>query len=200
MGFLFFIGEKKMVLSPILKKLMFVRQFDIDKGKVTLLGQRQIMLDASVLLELQDIDESKLYDVAKKAGFSNIKGIVQHAKVYGRVKEIFSAEITDLGKKIGETDEGTIKTLEEIFDLYGLGEMNIEEIDNDKKQAIVSVRESVIAEEWIGKNKKKSKEAVCSLTAGILAGVFSFIFEKKVDCVEAKCKAQGNSNCLFKVA
>ena len=50
-----------MVLSPIIKKLMFVRQFDIDKGKIELLGGRQIMIHASAVLELQEIDEGKVY-------------------------------------------------------------------------------------------------------------------------------------------
>lgn len=189
-----------MVLSPILKKLMFVRQFDIDKGNINLLGQRQVMLDASVLLELQSIDESKLYDLAKKSAFGNLKGIIQHAKVYGKVKDIFVEEVAILGKKIGETDEGTMKTLQEIFDLYGLGEMVIEKIDNDAKQALVTIRNSVIAEEWRKVNKHSSKEKVCTLTSGVIAGVFSFIFDKKVDCAEIKCKAQGESSCMFKVA
>src|SRR3989344_907314 len=114
-----------MTLSPILKKLMFVRQFDIDQGKIKVLGDREIMLHASALLELQEIDESKVYDVAKKSGKANISGAVAHAKVYGKMKDVFIEEIKQLGKKIGETDEGTIKTLQELFDIYGLGELVI---------------------------------------------------------------------------
>jgi|SRR3989344_2988554 len=189
-----------MPLSEILKRLLFVRQFDIDKGKIVLLGQRQIMLDASVILELQEIDESKMYDIGKKSGFSNIKGFVQHAKVYDKVKDIFIKEVVNLGKKIGETDEGTIKTLQSIFDVYGLGDMSIEKIDNEGKQALIRLKDSAIAEEWINKNKHRSKIPACTLTAGIIAGIFSFIFDKKLDCVEMECKATGKGYCLFKVA
>ncbi len=189
-----------MVFSPLIKKLMFVRQFDIDQGKITMLGDREIMLNASALLALQEIDQTKLYDIAKKSSFKNIAGAVDHAKVYGKVKDVFIGEIADLGKKIGQTDEGTIKTLQEVFNVYGLGELTIQEIENKTKEASVSVKDSTIAEEWIAKNKKKSKEAVCAITAGVIAGVFSFIFGKQVDCMEQKCKAQGSGYCLFKVA
>ena len=71
-----------MVLSPILKKLLFVRQFDIDGGKIKLLGDREIMLNASAILELQSIDESKLYDIAKKSSLKNLVSFVEHAKVF----------------------------------------------------------------------------------------------------------------------
>ena len=188
-----------MTLSPILKKLMFVRQFDIDQGKIKVLGDREIMLHASALLELQEIDESKVYDVAKKSGKANISGAVAHAKVYGKMKDVFIEEIKQLGKKIGETDEGTIKTLQELFDIYGLGELVIADIDNKNKQAIVEIKDSTIADEYLKRKKGPSKGGICAITAGVIAGMFSYIFGKEVDCVEQKCKASGSWNCTFKV-
>jgi predicted hydrocarbon binding protein len=188
-----------MVLSPILKKLLFVRQFDIDGGKIKLLGDREIMLNASAILELQSIDESKLYDIAKKSSLKNLVSFVEHAKVYNKMKDVFITNISRLGRKIGESDEGVIKTLQEIFNVYGLGEMLIQDIDNSSRKAIVAVRESTIAEEWLAKNKKRAKSAVCTLTAGVIAGMFSYIFKKEVDCIEARCKAQGGGHCLFRV-
>jgi len=189
-----------MTLSPILKKLLFVRQFSIDEGKIELLGGREIMLNASAILELQNIDESKLYDLGKKSGFKNISVAVEHAKVYKRIKDVFIDEIADLSKKIGQTDEGTLRMLQEIFNVYGLGEMSIEKIDNKEKEAIVVIRESTIAQEWRSKNRKHSKNPVCTLTAGVIAGVFSYLMGKQIDCVETQCLAQGRSYCAFKVA
>ncbi|MEI6732005.1 MAG: V4R domain-containing protein [archaeon] len=188
-----------MGLSPILKKFLFVRQFDMDNGKVTLLGDRRIMLDASAVLELQDLDETKLYDVGKKSGLQNLSGFVEHAKVYGKMKDVFMSDITMLGKKIGSSDQGAIRTLQDIFNIFGLGEMTIQEIDNSGKKAIISLRESTLASEWTLKYKKSSKNTVCALTAGVIAGMFSYIFGKPVDCIEASCKAQGKGYCLFKV-
>lgn len=188
-----------MPLSPIIKKLLFVRQFDIDEGKIKLLGDREIMLHASALLELQEIDETKLYDIAKQSSLKQLSGAVEHAKVYSKMKDVFIEEIASLGKKIGETDQGVIKTLQEIFEVYGLGQMTIEDIDNSGKKASIIIRDSTIADEWGEKHGGKSKAAICTITAGVLAGIFSYIFGKTVDCVETKCKAEGNSYCMFNI-
>ncbi len=188
-----------MVLSPMLKKLLFVRQFAIEDGKISLLGGREVMLDASALLELQEIDETKLYDIAKKSSFRNLVEFVSHARVYYRVKDAFMQNIYKLGGKIGQNDAGIIKTLQDIFNIYGLGEMSIQNIDNAKKEVLIAIKDSTVAEEWLKKYKARSKIPVCTLTAGILAGMFSYVFNKETDCVELKCKAAGNSYCLFKV-
>ncbi len=178
---------------------MFVRQFDIDKGQIKLLGGREIMLHASAILELQEIDESKIYEAAKQSGMKNLEGAVEHAKVYGKMKDVFLNEISKLGEKIGNNEEGVISTLQEIFNIYGLGEMTIHEIDNKSNKALIIVRDSALAGEYISSKRTKSKTGVCTLTSGVLAGMFSYIFGKKVDCKEEKCKAQGNAYCLFRI-
>lgn len=188
-----------MGLSPILKKLLFVRQFDIEKGKINLLGDKEVMLNASALLEMQDIDETKLYDIAKKSSFKNLVSFVKHAKVYAKVKDVFIGDIARLGRKIGETDEGTISVLQDIFNVYGLGEMMIEKVDNSGHEALVVVRESTMADEWMKSRKERPESPVCAVTAGIIAGIFSYIFNKEVDCAEIKCMARGSPYCLFKV-
>jgi predicted hydrocarbon binding protein len=187
------------MLSPFLQKLLFVNQFGIDKGEINMLGDKLIMLHASAILELQDIDESKLYDIAKKSSLKNLVAFVEHAKVYGKIKNVVIKELIELGQKIGQTDAGTIKTLEDLFNINGLGKMNIKSLDNANKEVIISVLDSTIALEWLEKNKKESKNAVCTLTAGVLAGMFSYIFGEDVDCVEVSCKAKGDNTCEFKV-
>lgn len=187
------------MLSPFLQKLLFVNQFGINKGKISMLGDKLIMLHASAILELQDIDESRLYEIAKKSSLNNLVTFVEHAKVYGKIKNVIIKELVQLGQKIGQTDEGTIKTLENLFDINGLGKINISNLDNVKKEVLINISDSTIAIEWLEKNKKKSKNAVCTLTAGVLAGMFSYIFGEDVDCVEVSCKAKGEDFCEFKI-
>ncbi len=187
------------MLSAFLQKLLFVNQFGIDKGKISLLGDKLIMLHASAILELQDIDETKLYEIAKKSSLNNLVNFVEHAKVYGKIKNVIIKELIELGQKIGQTDEGTIKTLENLFNINGLGKMNINNLDNEKKEALITIIDSTIALEWLEKNKKESKNAACTLTAGVLAGMFSYIFGEDVDCVEISCKAKGDNICEFKI-
>lgn len=186
------------MLSPLLQRLLFVRQFGIDKGKIDILGGRYILLDDASILELQQIDETKLYDLAKKSSFKNLVDFVQHAKVYKNVKETAIIDIARLGKRIGDSDEGSIKTLQEIFNIFGLGELHIIDLNNKDKKAKLRLSDSSIAHVYVERHKK-SKEPVCTITSGILAGMFSFIFDKEVDCVETSCLAQGKQGCEFVV-
>ena len=188
------------MLSAFLQKLLFVKQFSIDKGKIQILGEKQIMLDASALLVLQEIDETKIYTLGKDASMKNLREIVQHAKVYKKVKDVFLAEIAELGKKVGESDAGVITMLEQIFNIFGLGAMTIRNLDNASPSALIHVQDSTLAEEWISYYKKQADSAVCTLTAGVLAGMFSYIFRQNVDCAEMSCKACGQEQCLFKIS
>src|SRR3989338_4885498 len=186
------------MLIQLLQKLLFVRQFSIDNGKIELLGGKYIMLNASALLELQSIDETKIYMLAKESSLSGMKNLVEHAKVYNKIKDLFLRNIAELGRKIGATDEGMIKTLQDIFNLYGLGSLEIIELDNKNKKAVIKIKDSSIAQEYVKKNGK-SKNPVCTLTAGVLAGMFSYIMNQKIECIETKCLAQGASECVFKI-
>lgn len=185
-----------MGLSSFIQKLLFVNQFSVQNGKIKMLGDEYIMLDASDLLVLQEIDESKMYEGFKQNSKSNMKSLVNHAKVYENIKGQALKNVADLSKKIGKSDKGVINTLQDIFNVYGLGEMEITDLNNDKKEAVVIIKKSTLAEEYLNKNKKGSKK-VCTLTAGILAGMFSFLFKADVDCFEKECLVQGKGKCLF---
>lgn len=184
------------MLSPLLKKLLFVRQFSIAEGKINILGIRHSMLTTDALLELQDIDNTKLYDLMKDSTFRQLSEFVEHAKVYSQLKNTIFQNIAKLSSKLGGGEEGMLKTLQEIFDIYGLGNLVIANLDNQKKQAFVRVYESSIAQSYLEK-KGKSQTPVCTITAGVLAGIFSYLFKKDVNAVEGKCLAKGNSFCEF---
>lgn len=186
-----------MALSSLLQRLLFVNQFNIINGKIEILGNRYIMLDASDLLVLQDIDKTKMYNVAKDNSKSGIKNLVEHVSVYKGIKDQSLKNIAELSKKIGKTDDGVIKTLQSLFEIYGLGKLEIINLDNDKKKVLIRVKDSSMANSQL--KKSKSKIPVCTLTSGILAGIFSYIFKKDVDCVEKKCLAKGEEICEFMI-
>lgn len=187
------------MIGPFLQKLMFVRQFGIANGKIDLLGQNYVMLDALALYEIQKIDQTKLYETLKNSALKNLNETVEYAKVYKNVKDVFMESIVKLGNKIGQSDEGTLMTLKEVFNVYGLGNLEIVNLDNTKKQATLRLNDSTLATEY-KKKYSKSKTPVDIVAAGILAGIFSYVFKKKVDCVEKKCLATGDSYCEFFVA
>lgn len=183
------------MLSALLQRLMFVNQFKMSEGKIEVLGIRYAMLNASDLLCLQEIDESKMYASMKGNSKKDLKELINHAKVYKGLKNESIKNIVDLSKKIGKSDEGAVKVIQDLFELYGLGKMKIVHLDNNLKKASIEVVDSTLA--FARLKEGKSKKPVCTVISGILAGIFSFLFKKDVDCIEKKCSAQGNSSCFF---
>jgi predicted hydrocarbon binding protein len=47
---------------------------------------------------------------------------------------------------------------------------------------------------------EKANKPVCYITAGIIAGLFSAVLDKKVSVKERKCKAVGDNFCEFEVS
>jgi predicted hydrocarbon binding protein len=187
-----------MALSSLLQKLLFVNQFNIIDGKVEILGNRYIMLDANDLLILQEIDKTKTYSTAKNMSKNNLKNLVDHASVYKGIKDQSLKNIAELSKKIGKTDDGVIKTLQSLFEVYGLGKLEIVNLDNAGKKVTLRIKGSSLALAQLEKGKVKT--TVCTLTCGVLAGIFSYIFKKDVDCSETKCIAKGDDICEFMVS
>ena len=184
------------MLSQFLQRLMFVKQFEINNGRINILGEDYVMVNSASLAALQEIDQEEVYNAGKKASKNDLDKFAKHANVYKNIKSQELANIASLARKIGQTDEGTIKTLETVFEIYGLGKLNVITIDNEKKTALIRIPDSTIASTY----KKKSKSPVCSFTSGVLAGIFSFIFKKDVNCREKQCKGKGDSTCEFEIA
>lgn len=184
------------MLSPLLKKLLFVRQFNMSEGKIEILGCRHVMMSDAAILDLQNIDKTKFYDLMKGVTLEQIHDFVEHAEVYKNLKDTSLGDIANLSRKLGSS-EGIVNTLKEIFEIYGLGDMEIASLDNSQKQAVVRVNQSSIANAYIKKNRKKSDKPVCVITAAVLAGLFSYLFQKQVNAAEVKCQAKGNNYCEF---
>jgi predicted hydrocarbon binding protein len=182
-----------MPLSNFLQKLLFVNEFRVKDGEIVLLKDKYIMLNAANLISLQEIDPEKLYGASKKSSKKDMDKMVKYANVYKKIKNQELKNIASLTKKIGKTDDGVTKTLETIFEVYGLGKLQIYDLDSTKKIAQIKIPNSTLAE------GQKSDAPMCSITAGILAGIFSFIFNKDVDCIETKCRAMGDEFCKFEI-
>lgn len=161
-------GARTAMLSSFVKKLMFARQFDMAEGRISVLGVNQVMLPADLLQYLAEHDPKAFYSF---------------------VKQSVKKDITAYAKKIGSDAAGIMNSIGEIFEMFGVGMLHIESIDAKKASASLRVDKSPFAE--------KSSKPHCLLTAGVLAGMFSFGMEKDVDCKEVKCIAAGASYCQF---
>ena len=101
------------MLSPFLKKLIFVRQFFIMDGKIEILGEKQIMLPFDAVSHLQN---DKTFEIMN-----------QEMK---RVMDYYA-------KKMGANPSGMIKTVQDIYETMGLGKMQIIKLDNVKKEIVI---------------------------------------------------------------
>ncbi|MBS3124867.1 hypothetical protein J4211_01275 [Candidatus Woesearchaeota archaeon] len=144
------------MLSPFLKKLLFARQLDLSDGKIEILGKKQVMLPAEVLVALQSVDPKKSYTLVKKT---------------------INSSMEDYAKKVGSTSEGLLKVLEEIFETFGLGKPEINALDNSKKTASIKIRDCPLRNPSV---KLGPEHGI--LPCAALAGMFSFLFKTNMDC------------------
>ena len=101
------------MLSPFLKKLLFVRQFFMTDGKIEVLGEKQVMLPFSAMMNLQN---ASTFDLVSK----DMKAVMQ-----------------SYGKKMGSSSSGMVKTVQDIYETTGLGKMEIIKLDADKKETVL---------------------------------------------------------------
>jgi len=160
------------MLSPFLKKLLFVRQFLIDNGKIEILGESHIMLPSDLLAELQAINKEKVHSLVKKHIHSTM--------------ETYS-------KKMGSTTQGLLKSSQDIFETFGLGQFQILKLDNTKKSAVVTISKSSIFDSG---NKLKIKEADRCILEASLEGMFHFLFKTEVK-VTGKSNGRGSKQFII---
>ena len=101
------------MLSPFLKKLLFVRQFFITDGRIEILGEKQVMLPFSAIMELQTDNSFEILNREVK-----------------KVMEYYA-------KKIGASPGGMIQSVQDIYETMGLGKMQIIKLDADHKEVVL---------------------------------------------------------------
>jgi hypothetical protein len=138
------------MLSSFLKKLLFARQFFMTDGKIEVLGKRQVMLPADVI------------DIFTKSGKADA----------GAIKEAVKKDMTEYAKKVGGSSEGMLNNITYIFETFGLGRLEIVDLDNKNKRCIVRIHNPTLKGGTV--------------TSSMLSGTFSFLFGKEVDAEERK--------------
>ena len=104
------------MLSPFLKKLLFVRQFIMTDGKIEVLGQQQVMLPLTALASMQN---DQTFDLISR-----------------EMKKSMEA----YGKKMGGSANGMVKTVQDIYETTGLGKMEILKLDTAGKKVILRMQ------------------------------------------------------------
>ena len=113
--------------------------------------------------------------------------------LYYSVKEGIKKRLkTDFEKDFGVRGEKGLEFMETFFTASGWGKLERNDLDFEKKYAIVNVTNSPVANEC-----PKCELPVDTFLRGVIAGIFSIYFDTDVDCVEIKCSAQNQKSCEF---
>ena len=162
------------MLSNFIKKLLFARQFYMNDGNIEVMKIKQVMLSSAVIHELNS------------------------PMVYNAVKENIRKEFHEIANNFGSERTDLLKSVEDIFEVYGLGKLEISKIDENGKSASLNLFNSSIAHAHNSKNLN-SDAPVCFLTSAVIAGIFSFLFDDDVNCTEKRCFGKGDEYCEFVV-
>ena len=160
------------MLSAFIKKLLFASEFMFDEGRVEMLGERQVMIPSALLTRLQDIDPEKAYKIGH---------------------EVMKQETDSVTKRIGNSKAEILTAMKEFFETLGLGNLEVADIDMLKKRAIIRIHDSPIA---LAHAICKKKDG-CRITAGMLSGMFTSIFDEEAIAQEKFCVLAGNAYCEF---
>lgn len=163
------------MLSEFLKRLLFARQFSFINGHIDLFGKSQVLLSSEMAVAVQESNPSKFYETIKRTTMKDIE-------FYAR--------------KLGVSVANMQPSVKNIFETYGLGSLDIVHLDANKKSAILIVKDSAIATTYVNM-KKRSAKPVCISTAGVLAGIMSYVFSTDVEAKETKCAVKGDPYCEF---
>jgi predicted hydrocarbon binding protein len=160
------------MLSEFLKRLMFGRQFSMDEGKIKVIGSRHIMYPLHVMKRISKMDRDGIYLAVKK-------GMIE--------------ELNKNPGIIGIKNLHPEYSIVNFFETIGVGTMSIVSFDIEKKEAVVRVYDHDFKQLYSG-------DKICdSFTAGIIAGMFSFLMSDLVECKEMICSESGSEFCQFEI-
>ena len=162
------------MFSDFVKRLLFAREFIIFNGRNEVLGERQSLVPVQLLIQLADVNSKMAYNIAR---------------------DVMKEEMTKFAEKIGTSIPDIITNIKDFYDLLGLGSMEIASMNLIAKKATVRIKDNPIAL----KHLIEKKEVECKLIEGILAGIFTAIFEKECDVEENKCISKGDAYCEFNI-
>jgi len=164
-------------MYDIVKKLLFARELNLEKGKISLLGHTIIMAPVSSFIELR----------------KQLSKIGAAALLYRSCKESGIGYMDTLIKKFSmKRSRDLIEWGMNTISLAGWGEVEVINFNEDKKMSIARLKESAFA-----RNYGRSKEPVDDIFRAYFAATGVIVFKTNVDVIETKCISMGNNVCEF---
>ena len=163
--------------NKIFKELKFVP----EKGGFFYNEVRYLLIRPETLAAFQKAIEEEIGEKASRILFeSGFQGGSLSSKKY---REVF-----------GFSDEEIIRFMMDMGSQIGWGRFELERFDSAKKRLVLKVYHSPFAESY-----GSSSKPVCHLIRGVLGGVASVVFGRKVEPEELSCLAKGDGCCRFEI-
>jgi len=164
------------VENQILKELIF----DSEEGGLFFKEVRYLLVRPETLAALQKAAEKEFGEKASQILYqSGYEGGSLSSKRY---REVF-----------GFSDKEIIHFMVEMGPQIGWGRFELERFDGNKI-LIVRVYHSPFAEAY-----GPSSKPVCHMIRGVLGGMGSLVFGKKIESKEVSCLAKGDEYCRFEI-
>jgi len=138
---------------------------------------------------------NRYYHADLQRGFEKIIGPPTRTIMYNSAFMAGTLLAQEISKKMkGKTKQEIIKKVMWIISAKGFGAPEVIYIDDKENTITLSVRNSynVIGYE-------KTSFPVCHTLAGVIAGIFSVIFDQECECFEKECSAMGAESCMFEI-
>ena len=168
-------------MFDFVEKLMLARLIELEKGKISLMGQPVNIIPTDILIYIQktmirSVGIKKTYEVLYE---STKKGAMIYCKEFIKKYNI---------KNFKEILEWYIK----IVTLAGWGDGVISYANKEKSQVNYRLINSPFC-----KNYGQTNYPICFIQCGFGAGGLSILFNKNIDIIETKCASQGHKYCEF---
>ena len=170
-----------MGVLPFVSKLLLGRQLNFDKGRLSVFGQRVIIVPVELiqLLIQKGLEDEKFEDM-----------------IYDAMKNSVYIFCENLKKNYNMKSKDLENILVNLAEMNGYGELQITKIDYEKKIAVYHMR-GLPSKSLFGKIKSKKKVAD-RYWAGMLAGgAMSILGDKNIEAVEIICDITGKEHCEF---
>jgi len=165
------------LLNRFYDKFIFANALKYRQGKFSLANLPFLICPAELLiglLETNDLEfEKRLYYAVRKSAANHL--------------------IPAFGTGFGFHGEKLLNFLERYFVASGWGLIKNVDLDFKAKKAIVKVSNNPVST----KLHAKAKAPADHILRGLLAGIFSRVFDEAVECVETHCMALGEADCEF---
>jgi len=162
-------------MFDLVKQLISMRHFSLEDGKIHIFQQPVVIEDLEAVLFLQEDLmkrglENAIYHACKKSGYDWFKNMCEEYKV--------------------GVEESVRKWGPDMMRVAGWGAPVVLKFDPEKSLIHYRIDKSIVAQRF-----KDAGVPVCHSVRGYGTGMSEYLFGRKMDGVEIKCRAAGDSNC-----